>query len=312
MTARTPRRIVVAVNPAASFGARRSTGDFVVRALESAGHQVTRVLEPSMARLEERCRELLAQEPLDAFVVVGGDGMVHLASGLLAGTGVPLGLVPSGTGNDFARGLGIPLGDPQRAVGVLLEAFEHPARTIDAGLIRAEDGSMERRFAGVLSAGFDSIVNERANALRWPRGRQRYNVAILLELLRLRPRRYDLVIDGQRRSVEALLVSVANNTSLGGGMLITPKALLDDGLLDLFIVAPMGRLSFLRIFPRVFAGTHVGDPRVSIERVHRVRLDADAVGYADGERVGPLPLDVRVEPGALRVLAPPAPEPARR
>jgi len=304
MTATTPRHLVVAVNPAASFGAKRATGDQVVAALEAAGHRVTPVLEPSMAALDARCRHLLVEEEPDAFVVVGGDGMVHLATGLLAGTGMPLGVVPSGTGNDFARGLGIPLGDTERAVDVLLEALGRPPRTIDAGLIRAEDGSPDRWFAGVLSAGFDSSVNERANALRWPKGRQRYNVAILIELLRLRPRRYSLVVDGQPRSVEAVLVSVANNTSFGGGMLITPKALLDDGLLDLFIVAPMGRLSFLRIFPRVFAGTHIGDPRVSIERVHRVRLDADAVGYADGERVGRLPLDVRVEPGALRVLAP--------
>jgi len=312
MTAPTPRHLVVAVNPAASFGSRRATGDLVVRALEAAGHRVNRVLEPSMEQLERRCRELLADEPLDALVVVGGDGMVHLAAGLLAGTGVPLGVVPSGTGNDFARGLGIPLGEPQQALDVLLEALGRPARTIDAGLIRFDGAAPERWFAGVLSAGFDSAVNERANALRWPRGRQRYNVAILIELLRLRPRRYALVVDGQPRSVEALLISVANNTSFGGGMLITPKALLDDGLLDLFIVAPMSRLSFLRIFPRVFAGTHVGDRHVSIERVHRVRLEADAVGYADGERVGPLPLDVRVEPGALRVLAPPASEPAGR
>lgn len=312
MTAPTSRHLVVAVNPAASFGARSTTGALVVAALEAAGHRVTRVLEPGMAELDARCRELLAGEAPDAFVVVGGDGMVHLAAGLLAGTGVPLGVVPSGTGNDFARGLGVPLGDPQRAVAALLEALDRPARTIDAGLIRSEDGSPERWFAGVLSAGFDSAVNERANALRWPRGRQRYNVAILIELLRLRPRRYSLVVDGQPRSVEALLISVANNTSFGGGMRIAPKALLDDGLLDLFIVAPMSRLSFLRIFPRVFAGTHVGDRHVSIERVHRVRLEADAVGYADGERVGPLPLDVRVEPGALRVLAPPVPEPARR
>jgi diacylglycerol kinase (ATP) len=305
----TPRHLLVAVNPSASFGARSGAGAQATAALEAAGHRVTAVQERSMAALLERCREHLGAGGVDALVVVGGDGMVHAAVGLLARSEVPLGVVPSGTGNDFARGLGIPQGDPAAAAAVLLEALGREPRTIDLGLVRHGDGQ-ERWFAGVLSAGFDAIVNERANALRWPKGRSRYTRAILHELLRLRPRRYRLVVDGRPRSVEALLVAVANNTSLGGGMLITPKALLDDGLLDLFIVAPMSRLAFLRIFPRVFSGTHVGDRRVGIERVQRVVLETEVVGYADGERIGAPPLDVRVEPAALRLLAPPVSDPA--
>jgi len=157
----------------------------------------------------------------------------------------------------------------------------------------------------VLSAGFDAIVNERANRMRRPRGRSRYTIALLVELARLRPIEYRLVIDGEELRERALLVSVGNNTSLGGGMRVTPDALLDDGLLDVMIVRPLARLAFLRIFPRVFAGTHVTDPRVVMRRGRSIRIEADGiVAYADGERIAPLPIDVTVEPGALRVLAP--------
>ncbi|MFP5369109.1 MAG: hypothetical protein ACLGIS_20295, partial [Actinomycetes bacterium] len=113
-----------------------------------------------------------------------------------------------------------------------------------------------------------------------------------------------IVVDGVEHRERALLVSVGNNTSLGGGMKVTPAALLDDGLLDVMIVRPLSRLAFLRIFPRVFAGTHVTDPRVVTMRGRRIRIEADGiVAYADGERIAPLPIDVEVEPGALRVLA---------
>ena len=165
----------------------------------------------------------------------------------------------------MARGLGIPLGDPAAAVAVLLDALRRAPRVVDAATVTTPDG-IRTRFAGVLSAGFDAIVNERANRMRWPRGRSRYNLALLLELAVLNPIRYRLVLDDVETVTDALLVAVANNTSFGGGMLITPDARLDDGLLDVFVVQPMSRIAFLRIFPRVFKGTHVTDPRVSIRR----------------------------------------------
>jgi diacylglycerol kinase (ATP) len=102
-----------------------------------------------------------------------------------------------------------------------------------------------------------------------------------------------------------MLVSVGNSISLGGGMKVTPHALLDDGLLDVLVVQPLSRAAFVRIFPRVFTGAHVTDPRVSITRAKRIRLESDvAVAYADGERISALPIDIEVKPGALRVLAP--------
>ncbi len=296
-----PQHIVVAINPQASFGKSRAVGPAVVHTLRAAGHNVTSLTEPDVEQLMVAASAALTSKP-DALVVVGGDGMVNLGVNLVAETGIPLGIVPSGTGNDMSRGLGIPVGNTELATEALLSALNAPPRVIDAGLITQGDGST-MWFAGILSAGFDAIVNERANVMRWPRGRQRYNLALLRELAMLKPVHYRLTIDSAESETRAVLVAVANNVSFGGGMKVTPDAKLDDGLLDVFVVQPLSRIAFLRIFPRVFSGTHVTDTRVSISRARRIRVDADRiVAYADGERVGILPLTVEVRPGALRLL----------
>ena len=299
----TALRVVVAINPAASFGKGRAVGPSVVQALRGAGHRVTALTEPTFADLHREAEKAIALDP-DALVVVGGDGMVSLGANLVARTSTPLGIVPSGTGNDVSRGLKIPIGDTDAAIDLLLAALNRAPRVIDAALIR-RDGEPDRWFTGVLSAGFDALVNERANLWRWPRGKLRYNLALLRELATLKPTTYRLMLDGVEWNTAGTLVSIANNTSFGGGMLITPGALLDDGLIDVLVVEPLSRTAFLGIFPRVFKGTHVTDPRVSIRRAKHVTIEADGVvAYADGERVGLLPLEVEIMPGALRILAP--------
>ena len=163
-------------------------------------------------------------------------------------------------------------------------------------------------FACVLSAGFDAIVNERANILRHPKGPNRYLLALGIELVKLRPIRYRIVLDGVEMVTEAALISVGNNVSLGGGMKVTPNAILDDGLFDVLVVQPLSRIAFLRVFPRVFTGKHLSDPRVTVYRAKRVLIEAErVVAYADGERVGPLPIDIEMVAGALHVLAPVTP-----
>nr|WP_281362568.1 hypothetical protein [Alpinimonas psychrophila] len=176
-----------------------------------------------------------------------------------------------------------------------------PARAIDLGRITC--GEKTTFFASILSAGFDATVNERANQMTWPRGKSRYTLALLLELVGLQPVKYSLVVDGVASTVSANLISVANNTSMGGGMLVAPDASLTDGLLDVFVLQPVSWLRFLRLFPRVFAGTHVSEPEVRFTRGKRIRLEAlGIVTYADGERVGPLPVEVEVVPGAALIL----------
>lgn len=303
--------MVVAINPSASFGAKAQVGPAVVQTLRAMGHEVTSLTEPDFEQLLASARAALKRKP-DALVVVGGDGMVNLGTNLVAGTKVPLGIIPSGTGNDMARGLGIPYGDTEAAVRTLAAALDAGPRTIDAALIRwtdAETGvSGERWFACALSAGFDAIVNERANRMRHPKGPSRYILAMLAELMRLKPIRYRLTLDDRVVETAANLVAIGNGTSLGGGMRITPNARYDDGLLDVLVVRPLSRINFLRIFPRVFKGTHVAHAKVRIERARRIRVEADVpiAAYGDGERIAVLPIDVELVPGALHVLAPTA------
>ena len=157
-------------------------------------------------------------------------------------------------------------------------------------------------FAAICSTGFDSVVNERANKLKWPTGKMKYNIAMLLELPRFKPRNYEIVIDGKQMQTQAMLIAIANGLSYGGGMKVCPAADIQDGLLDIMILAPVPKLEFIRIFPSVFKGLHVTHPAVSILQGRSIQIKADAVAYADGERIGELPLDVSISHNKLKVL----------
>jgi diacylglycerol kinase (ATP) len=299
------RRVVVAINPSASSGRGRGVGDAVVDALRAAGHDVVPLREPTVEALAAAARAQVLTLP-HALVVVGGDGVVNLGVQLVVGVPVALGIVPTGTGNDMARTLGIPHDDPEAATRLLVSLLDRPPLVVDAGRVTHDGGSTW--FGCIVSAGFDAVVNERTNALRWPKGRRRYDLALLIELLRLRPLSYRLELDGDSREVRGTLVTVGNGRSFGGGMTVLPDARLDDGLLDVLIVERLGRLQFLRLFLKVAKGTHLADPRVHVHRVRKVVIESGdgIVAYADGERVGPLPVTVEAAPGVLHVIAPAA------
>jgi diacylglycerol kinase (ATP) len=293
--------IAVLANPAAGRGRHRDLLPGVVRRLETSGHPV-RVLTAGTGReAEDACREAV-EGGAAALVAVGGDGTVHRALQAVAGTATPFGVVPAGTGNDFAAGTGVPADGHTAAETVAAALRDGHAEPVDLALLTGADGD-RRWFGAVLAAGFDAIVNERANRMRWPRGPRRYDLAILLELARLRPRVYALDLDGADHGFEGMLVAVGNCASYGGGMRILPAADPTDGLLDVVIAAPLGRAALARLTPRLRRGTHVTDPRVTTFRARHVRLHADGIiGYADGERIGPLRLEITCVPGAVRLL----------
>ena len=295
-------RVGLAVNPTSGQGRGAQAGDQAARHLLAAGIEVTVLTGVDAGDLSRRIAAALGR--IDALVVVGGDGMVNLGVNATAGTGTPLGIVPAGTGNDIGRALGLPVADWSGAADLVRRALATGAtRRVDAA--RCTGAGTDRWFAGVLGAGFDALVNERANGWRWPRGRMRYNLAIARELPTFRPREYLIDLDGERHSSRAMLVAIGNGPSYGGGMRVLPDARMDDGLLDVMVLEPVSRLEFLRIFPRVYSGTHVSHPRVRLHRAREVCVQAAGiVGYADGERFGPLPLTSRVVPGALSLLAP--------
>jgi len=275
-------------------------GDETRRLLLEAGHDVVDVSGSDYQQARTRAREAVA-DGVGTVVVVGGDGMVHLGVNLCAGTTSRLAVVAAGTGNDFARNLGLPVRDPRGAVALLADGR---TRKIDLGRV-THGVAGETWFGGVLGAGFDAVVNARAQRMTWPRGQMRYNLAVMRELPVFRPIPYAVELDGHRLETRAMLVAVANTTSFGGGMRVCPDADVTDGLFDVMIVHALSIPSFLRVFPKVYSGTHTTHPAVEIHRARRVRLEASGIhSQADGETFADLPIDAEVVPGALRVVAP--------
>ncbi|MDT0379198.1 diacylglycerol kinase [Streptomyces sp. DSM 42041] len=297
--------ITLLVNPTAGRGRGAQAAQPAADALRGAGFSVRTVVGVDAPDALRRAREAVA-EGTGALIAVGGDGMANLALQAVAGTGTPLGVVAVGTGNDFARATGLPVRDPGAAGRLFADALKAGrTRPVDLGRVTRADGT-ERLFGCVLASGFDSRVNDRANRMRWPTGPRRYDLAMLAELAALRPVRYRLTLDdGTPQEVAATLVAVGNGPSYGGGMRICSGAALDDGLLDVTVVGECSRTTLLRVFPRVYKGTHLSHPSVTVHRVRTLTLEAEGVtGYADGEPAGPLPLTVRSVPGAARLLLP--------
>ncbi len=292
-----PRRLAVVVNPTSGGGRGARLLVDVLGRLGAAGTSVDVVRGRDAAEasaLLAAAVDAIAGPP-DGVVAVGGDGLVNLAVQAVAGTGVPLGIVPAGTGNDVARALGI---DHRRPLAALDAVLTGHTRAVDLGRTGG------RWFAGVLGSGFDSMVNERANRMSWPRGRRRYDLAILAELRTFRPLPFVLTLDGEEWHTDAMLVAVGNGSSYGGGMRVCPGATMDDGLLDVTVVGPLSTPEFLRVFPRVFRGSHVEHRAVTVRRARTVALSSPGVtAYADGERVGELPVACEAVPAALRTFA---------
>lgn len=292
-------RVGLVINPSA--GARHAVriGEEVRHHLEGTGLSVTDLSGVDGPDALDRVRAAVHTGAVDEIVAVGGDGMVNLAANAMAGTGVPLVIVPAGTGNDIAAAMGVPLRDPIGAVSLRTTGATH---TVDAARVTGADGEVSW-FVGVLAGGFDAVVNERANRLRWARGSAKYTVSALLELPVFKAIPYRICVDGVPHDGPAMLVAVANASSYGGGMKVVPSALIDDGELDVLILGEVSTALFIRVFPKVFSGRHVTHPAVRIIRGRHVQLDAPhIVAYADGERIGPLPRTIEVIPGAMRIV----------
>ncbi len=303
--------VAVLLNPTAGRRRHGDLGQAVLAALraglaEGGATNTDDLVRPIVAHTaseaERRCRDAV-ESGVAAIIAVGGDGTMHTALQAVAGTSTPLGIVPAGTGNDFAAELGLPTRplDAARRIGAALAAGR--TRLVDVAEIDGP-GGYRRWFGAVLAAGFDSIVNERANAMRWPRGRLRYDLATYAELARLRPRHYRLVVDGTPRDVDAVLVAVGNTGSYGGGMRICPTADPTDGQLDLVVAGPVSRATLVRIKPQVYRGTHVTHPQVLTVRAGELRIGCEEpiTCYVDGERACPLPVTVTARAGALTLL----------
>jgi diacylglycerol kinase (ATP) len=298
--------VAVLTNPAAGKRRHRRLVPQIVERLRTAGRELALLSATSGSEAEAACHQAVGAGA-GALVAVGGDGTLHAALQAVGGTGVPFAMVPAGTGNDFALAVGSPAAPLVAAAAVAAALRTGATRPLDLARVTGPDGTV-RWFGAVFAAGFDAVVNERANRMWWPRGDRRYDVAIFLELVRLRPRRYRLVLDGERREFDGVLVAVGNTASYGGGIRICPDADPTDGLLDVVVGGRMSRITLTRLRPRAYRGTHVDHPLVDSYRARTVEVAAHGItAYADGERCLPLPVTITCVAGALRVLSPARP-----
>ena len=293
---------------------------------KSSGNGLAKSLLPELEHLNDRSNEieLIAQDSEsqtiqslkslssdkdlsgDIYIALGGDGLINLCVQEIKRRGTEVkGLLvfPCGTGNDFAKCNNQKPFDLQILPD--LSKGNYSQKPIDLGRVKGQSNTT-RYFGQVLSTGFDSLVNERANRFKFIRGKIKYTIATLMVLMRFKPMKYQIEIDGRRISTSAMLVSVANGHTYGGGMQIVPHAENDDGFLDLIILAPVSKFELLRVFPKVFKGRHVNHPKVSFHRGKNIEIDIVGeevhFAYADGERFFPLPISIAIEEKSLPIL----------
>jgi diacylglycerol kinase (ATP) len=270
------------INPISGQGKGTTVGTYVAGFLNTHSIEFTIVTGNSSISMSEHLQGFLLKYPdCEGVIAVGGDGLLHLILQLVVPAQIPFTVIPAGTGNDFVRTLGWNL---EKLDVQLQRIIKVPPTRIDLGLV---DGEW---FAAILSTGFDSIVNEKANTMNWPKGPMKYNAAIAIELPRFNPRHYEIHLDDRSISTQAMLIAIANGKSYGGGMNVCPDAQINDGLFDVMVLHPVSKIEFLKVFPRVFSGTHITHPAVEIVRSRSVTIESQAIAYADGERIGQLPI----------------------
>lgn len=259
--------------------------------------------------------ELRLSDSLDAALVFGGDGSVHRQLAAAVQSQVPLLCVPTGSGNDFARALGLHSRQDALEAWRKFRTGAQNVRSVDvAKITRMEDGKPAESwlYCCIAGVGLDSEVNRRANAMPgWLRGHGGYALALLPELHSFRPqtitvRMCDAAGKPETISEPAMLAAFANAPSYGHGMRMAPRAQLQDGLLDVAFVRRTGKLRLLRLFPTVFSGTHLDQPEVEYRHAARLRVESERPLdiYGDGEFICQTPVEVRVQPRALRVVVP--------
>ncbi len=286
--------LILAINPASGRGHAQRQAKLAGEYFRSRDIDVREIEGTSLQDFRKKLLICLDSENVSGVIALGGDGFIHEIIQHLVSRDIPLGVIPCGTGNDFARSIGV-FDLPFSRQLELIE--KHDATHIDLGRVQ------DQWFAAILSSGFDALVNDRANSMRWPRGRMRYNIAMIEKLIGLRPHRYRIRVDQKYLEVQATLVTVANGSSYGGGMKVCPDASLNDGLFDVMVLGEVSRIELLKVFPKVYRGGHVGHPAVTFYRCNEIEIDGSGSSFADGEPIAQLPLRAQCISGALKVWA---------
>ncbi|KLO31987.1 diacylglycerol kinase [Mycobacterium haemophilum] len=297
--------VTALTNPLSGHGSAIAAARRAIARLQQHGVEVVEIIGDDA----DDARYLVGaalERGTDAVAVTGGDGVISNALQVLAGTDIPLGIIPAGTGNDHAREFGIPTNDPEAAADIIVDGW---TKTVDLGRIQCGEGSKKwgKWFGTVAATGFDSLVTDRANRMRWPHGRLRYYLAMVAELSQLRLLPYRLVLDGTREiDTDITLAAFGNTRSYGGGLLICPNADHTDGLLDITMVNEASRTKLIRLFPTVLKGTHINLNEVSTARAKSIHVECPGINvYADGDFACLLPAEISAVAGALQILRPP-------
>lgn len=286
--------LILAINPTSGRGRAQRQAKLAGEYFRSRDIDVREIEGTSLQDFRKKLLIFLDSEKVSGVIALGGDGFIHEIIQHLVSRDIPLGVIPCGTGNDFARSIGV-FDLPFSRQLELIE--KHDATHIDLGRVQ------DQWFAAILSSGFDALVNDRANSMRWPRGRMRYNIAMIEKLIALRPHSYRIRVDERYLEVQATLVTVANGSSYGGGMKVCPDASITDGLFDVMVLGRVSRIELLKVFPKVYRGGHVGHPAVTFYRCNEIEIDGSGSSFADGEPIAQLPLIAKCVSAALKVWA---------
>jgi diacylglycerol kinase (ATP) len=294
-------KVTALTNPLSGHGTAVQAAQAAIGRLHARGIEVNEIIGDDAADARHLAAAAI-ERGTDALVATGGDGVISNALQVLAGTDIPLGIIPAGTGNDHAREFGIPTKDPEAAADIVADGW---TQTIDLGRIRDVNGQ-DKWFGTVAAAGFDSLVTDRANRMSWPHGRARYYVAMLAELTQLRMLPFRLTLDGTKEiDSDITLAAFGNTRSYGGGLLICPGADYTDGLLDITMAHSASRTKLIRLFPTVMKGTHVNLDEVTTARATTIHVECPGINvYADGDFACPLPAEISAVPHALQILRP--------
>ncbi|MFM9151945.1 MAG: diacylglycerol/lipid kinase family protein [Candidatus Planktophila sp.] len=282
--------LILAINPTSGNGKARQRAKQAEILLSRSGIESLLIEGSSLEDFRAQLLQALQDSKVTGVIACGGDGFIHEIIQHVVPRALAFGVIPCGTGNDFARSLGVYSLSFEEQINLI--ATQEP-KNLDLGKVG------QRWFAAILSTGFDALVNERANQMRWPKGKLKYNLAMIEKLIFLRPHRYRISMDQLIVDVDATLITIANGSSYGGGMKVCPQAALDDARFDVMILNKVSRFELLRVFPKVYFGRHVGHPAVTFYRCESIEIQGAGSSYADGEPISALPLSARCVPGAL-------------
>ncbi len=290
------KKIPVLINPEAGRGkARRRLPE-----LEAACLSYNLSLDPRFTEYPGHARKLAAQvaeEGDDLLVVMGGDGTISDAVDVLADSGVTIGIIPAGTGNDIARSLAILPGDMETAFGRIVKG---DTISFDVGLERISG----RRFVSFVGCGFPAMVAEEANRMKFMKGSPVFFLSLYKAVLKLRGIPLILTLDGQRKEMICTSIMIQNTPFTGGGLKVAPGAVINDGYFDVVVVGEIGRLELMRHFPKLYSGRHLDHPAFQLLRGKQSSIelpDNQLISY-DGETTRADRLEIEVKPGAIRLI----------